>query len=307
MLDLNDFQYFVQVVDHGGFTAAENALRIAKSTLSNRVQQLEAHLGVRLLNRTSRHFAMTDAGAEFYRYAISMLQEAERAENAMRHRLTEPAGTVRLTAAVATMHFAMREMVADFLIKHPKINVVAHATADLVDIVGDSYDVAVRSHLGPLPDSSLVQRRLAQAPWFLFAGASYLEANPTPKDPHDLAGHSSLYVMRAGVAPGMAPVWRLVHSNNGEDEFVVPLTPRLLSDDTAGLKQAAMAGLGIVALPGYMCRDELRSGALKRVLPDWLAGVSTLTALVPYRQGLLPSVRAFIDHLAAEFPNAVLL
>lgn len=225
----------------------------------------------------------------------------------MRHRLTEPAGTVRLTAAVATMHFAMREMVADFLIKHPKINVVAHATADLVDIVGDSYDVAVRSHLGPLPDSSLVQRRLAQAPWFLFAGASYLEANPTPKDPHDLAGHSSLYVMRAGVAPGMAPVWRLVHSNNGEDEFVVPLTPRLLSDDTAGLKQAAMAGLGIVALPGYMCRDELRSGALKRVLPDWLAGVSTLTALVPYRQGLLPSVRAFIDHLAAEFPNAVLL
>jgi DNA-binding transcriptional LysR family regulator len=307
VLDLNDFYYFVQVVDRGGFTAAENVLRIPKSTLSNRVQQLEARLGVRLLNRTSRRFVMTDAGGEFYRYAIVMLQEAERAENAMRHRLTEPAGTVRFTAAVATMQFAMREMVADFLIKYPKVNVIAHATADLVDIVGDNYDVAVRSHLGPLPDSTLVQRTLAQAPWFLFAGASYLEASSAPKDLHDLAGHPSLYVMRAGAAPGGPPAWRLRHSNGGEDEFVMPLMPRLLSDDTVGLKQAAMAGLGIVALPGYMCRDELRSGALKRVLPDWLAGVSALTALVPYRQGLLPSIRAFVDHLAAEFPKVVLL
>lgn len=85
------------------------------------------------------------------------------------------------------------------------------------------------------------------------------------------------------------------------------LTPRLMSDDMIGLKQAAIAGLGLIALPGYVCRDEVRSGALRRVLPAWLAGDSTITALVPYRKGLLPSVRVFIDHLAAEFPKAVLI
>ena len=85
----------------------------------------------------------------------------------------------------------------------------------------------------------------------------------------------------------------------------MPLAPRLLSDDMIGLKRAAIAGLGIVALPGYICRDELRSGALRRVLPSWLAGDSTLTALMPYRQGLLPSVRAFVEHLAADLPKAV--
>src|SRR5712675_3366696 len=114
MLDLNDFFYFVQVVDRGGFTAAGRELRISKSTLSHRLQELERSLGVRLLNRTSRRFGMTDAGAEFYRHAVAMLREAEVAETAIRHRLHEPTGSVRCTAAVATMQFAMRGLVADF-------------------------------------------------------------------------------------------------------------------------------------------------------------------------------------------------
>lgn len=138
MLDLNDFYYFVQVVDRAGFTAAGRALRIPKSTLSHRMQQLETDLGVRLLNRTSRRFRMTDAGSEFYRYAAAMLREAEQAEAAIRHRLSEPIGTVRFTASKATMQFAMRDIVPDFLVRYPKINVVAHATDDNVDIVGEA-------------------------------------------------------------------------------------------------------------------------------------------------------------------------
>jgi DNA-binding transcriptional LysR family regulator len=96
-------------------------------------------------------------------------------------------------------------------------------------------------------------------------------------------------------------------ASKAKNELVMPLKPRLLSDDMVGLKQAAIKGLGIVALPGYVCRAEVRSGALRRVLPDWIAADSTITALVPYRQGLLPSVRAFLDHIAAEFPKIVLL
>src|ERR1700752_272742 len=146
VLDFNDFYYFVQVVDRGGFTAAGRTLRIPKSTLSHRIQQLEANLGVRLLNRTSRRFGMTDAGEEFYRHAVMMLREAELAETAIRHRLNEPAGTVRPTASVATMQFAMRGLVSDFLVRHPKVNVVPHATDQYVDIVGENFDVAIRAH-----------------------------------------------------------------------------------------------------------------------------------------------------------------
>src|SRR2546426_4661940 len=128
VLDLNDFFYFVQVVDRGGFTAAGRTLRIPKSTLSHRIQQLETKLGVRLLNRTSRRFAMTNAGEEFYRHAGGMFREAELAETAIRHRLSEPTGTVRCTPAVAPLQFAIRDIVAGFLVRYPKINVVAHAT-----------------------------------------------------------------------------------------------------------------------------------------------------------------------------------
>ena len=302
MLDLNDYFFFVQVVDRGGFTAAARALRTPKSTLSHRIQQLEVNLGVRLLNRTSRRFGMTEAGEEFYRHAVVMLREAELAETATRRRLNEPIGTVRCTAAMATMQFAMPDIVADFLVRYPKVNVVAHATDRNVDIVGENYDVAIRAHSAPLPDSTLVQRTLTPAPWFLFAGSAYLDANGAPELPEDLQNHPSLFMMRTGFAAG----WRLRRTSEVKDEVILRLTPRLLSDDMIGLKQAAIAGLGVVALPGYVCREEVRSGAMRRVLPAWLADDSTITALIPYRQGLLPSVRAFLDHLAEEFPKAVL-
>jgi DNA-binding transcriptional LysR family regulator len=303
VLDLNDFFYFVQVVDRGGFTAASRTLHIPKSTLSHRIQQLETSLGLRLINRTSRRFVMTDAGEEFYRHSVAMLREAEEAETAIRHRLQEPRGMVRCTAGVATMQFAMRDTVADFLVRYPKVNVVAHVTDEYIDIVGENYDVAVRAHSDPLPDSTLVQRTLAPAPWFLFAGSAYLNGTVAPQKPQDLEKHPSLFMMRTGVAP----VWRLRHSREPRHKVVMPLTPRLLSDDMIDLKQAAIAGLGIVALPGYVCREEVQSRALERVLLTWLAGDSTITALIPYRQGLLPSVRVFIDHLAAEFPKAVVI
>jgi DNA-binding transcriptional LysR family regulator len=301
--EVNDFFYFVQVVDRGGFTAASRTLRTPKSTLSHRIQQLETNLGVRLLNRTSRRFGMTDVGEEFYRRAVLMLREAEVAETAIRHRLSEPTGTVRCTTAIATMQFAMRDAVASFLDRYPRVNLVAHATDQYVDIIGENHDVAIRAHSEPLPNSTLVQRNMTPAPWFLFAGAAYLDAQEPVNTPREVGNHPSLFMMRAGVKP----VWRLRRATRRGEEVVLRLTPRLLIDDMLSLKQAAIAGLGVVALPSYVCREDVKSGALRRVLPDWIAGESTLTALTPYRQGLLPSVRAFIEHLAAEIPKAVVI
>jgi DNA-binding transcriptional LysR family regulator len=299
MLDLNDFFYFVQVVDRGGFTAASRSLGVPKSTLSHRLRALEASLGVRLINRTSRRFSTTDIGNEFYRHAASMLAQAAAAESAVRQRLAEPSGTIRFTTAVATAQFAMKEMLPEFIRRFPKVNVVQHATDDYVDIVAESYDLAIRAHGEPLPDSTLVQRTLAPAPWFLFAGPSYLDRTGVPQSPEELARHSALFMMRRGV-----PLcWQMRHAT--KREVVVPVEPRLSSDDMVVLKQSARVGLGIVALPGYVCRADVEAGELQRVLPGWTAGDSTLTVLVPFRQGMLPSVRAFVDFISAELPKVV--
>src|ERR1700722_18563148 len=146
MLDLNDFHYFVQIVDRGGFTAASRSLGVPKSTLSHRMQQFESSLGVRLINRTARRFSTTDVGNEFYRHAVAMLAQADSAENAVRRRLSEPSGTIPFTTAVGTGQFAMKEMLPDFISRFPKDNAVQAATDGYVDIVAANYDVAIRAH-----------------------------------------------------------------------------------------------------------------------------------------------------------------
>jgi DNA-binding transcriptional LysR family regulator len=299
MLDLNDFRYFVSIVESGGITAASRILDIPKSTVSYRLQQLEAALGVRLVNRTSRSISLTDAGNAFREHAIAMLEQAEHAEAAVRERLAEPSGVIRFTTAVATSLYAIRPLLPTFLRNHPKISVIQHTSDEQVDIVGGRYDLAIRAHGGPLSDSSLVQRALAPAPWFLFAAPSYLEQRGLPVKPEDLAIHDKLSM----TTPGHPPSWKLRHPVQGD--VVLPIEPRLAGNDIVMLKAAAWDGLGIAALPAYVCRDEERSGSLKRVMPEWRAGEATITAVIPFRHGLLPSVRAFLDFLVAKVPEVI--
>jgi DNA-binding transcriptional LysR family regulator len=300
MLDLNDFFYFVQVLERGGFTAAGRALEMPKSTLSYRIQQLETKLGVRLLNRTSRHFGPTQAGEEFYRHALGVVSAAETAESVVRQRATEPSGVVRFTAAIGTAQFALRDILMSFILEHPKINLVEYLTSRHIDLLAENFDVAVRAHSGPLADSTLVSRTLAPAPWVLVAGTDFLKKTGAPRTPEDLQRLPSLFVWRANTTP----TWRL-HARDGRSEVVQPPAPRLISNDMSTLKRAAAEGMGIVALPAYLCKKELRGGELTRVLPGWLAGESTFTALLPHRRGLLPAVKLFVDYLARHLPRYV--
>ena len=299
MLDLNDFRYFVRIVESGNLTAASRTMNVPKSTVSYRLQQLETALGVRLINRTSRSQSMTDAGALFYEHAVAMLERAELAETVVRERLSEPSGTVKFTTAVATSLFALRPILPEFIRRYPKIQIVLHTSDDQVDIVGGSYDLAIRAHTGPLSDSTLVQRVLAPAPWFLFAAPAYVDQRGLPQVPEDLPVHDLLTMLRPGHPTG----WKLSHAAQGQK--VVAFEPRLSGNDLVMLKQAAEDGIGIVALPGYVCRAEERSGKLVRVLPEWMAGEANITAVIPFRHGLLPSVRAFVDYLVAEMPKLV--
>jgi DNA-binding transcriptional LysR family regulator len=302
MIDLNDIRYFVEVVDRNGFSAAGRALGVPTSTMSHRIRELERELGVALLARSSRSVSVTDAGAEFYQHAAAMLERAQDAENAIRQRMSEPAGRVRYTAAIAIAQYAMPGMVTTFLSRFPKITLEQHATDRYADLVMDRYDVAIRGHSGPLANSMLVQRPLADVPWHLFGSPGYLAERGRPSAPVELNEHSSLFMFRESVEPA----WTLVEETPEAKEVTVsPLNPRMLAACTTTLKAAACAGFGIVGLPAYICRDEVRAGALTRVLPGWLAARSTITALTPNRRGMAPAVRTFLDHLASEFPKAV--
>ncbi|NPT43074.1 LysR family transcriptional regulator [Paraburkholderia sp. 1N] len=299
MLDLNDFYYFVSVVDRGGMTAASRSLSVPKSTISYRIQQLEASLGARLINRTTRQFSVTDAGLEFYKHAALMLEKAQAAEAIVKGRLVEPGGIVRVTTAVAIAEFATAKVLPEFLGRYPKINVIQHVTDASVDIVAENFDLAIRAHSNSLPDSNLIKRTLGFAPWRLFAGQRYVKEFGMPNSPEQLAHHNGLFMMRTGVQP----TWLLRRSDGIEHR--VPLRPRVMTNDMVGLKAAAQMGLGIVALPAYICREDVISGRLQPVLPEWSAGESTLTALLPFRHGVLPSVRAYLDFLISEIPKAL--
>jgi len=304
VIDLNDFRYFVEIVDRGGYTAAAEALNLSTSTLSLRIQQLEKHLGVALLIRTSRTVQMSEAGQEFYTHAIAMTERAREAEVSIRERQAEASGVVRYTTAAAISQFAMADMLNDFLTKYPKVTLIQHLREDFADIVTDRYDVAIRGHTTPLPDSTLVKRKLAESPWFLFASPAYLAKRGEPKMPEELAHHWGLFVEVAG-APQR---WELSQSTDGSRiVLATQVVPRLVGTCMLTLKNAAIAGVGITALPAYICRDEVRSGILKRVLAPWVAARSTITALMPSRRGTGAAARAFVDHITAAFPAAVSL
>ncbi|MEM7349810.1 MAG: LysR substrate-binding domain-containing protein [Acidobacteriota bacterium] len=298
-MDLNDYLYFVHVVEQRGFTAAGRFLGLPKSRLSRHVQQLEERLGVRLIQRTSRQFVVTEIGEVFYRYAREAIDDVEAAEAEVKRQTNTLSGRVRLYCSVGMARFALADLVADFLVDHPKIDLIQNVTNETIDPIEAGVDIVLRGHVGPLPDSSLIQRRVVRAPWYLFAGPAYFERADLPADPDELKKHSGLKV---GCKNEIGQ-WSL----RGPDgaRAVIPFSPRLCSDDMSTLKHAAAAGLGIVALPGYVCRREVEAGDLVCVLPDWIAADAQLSMLMPTRRGRLPAVEAFADHLYRGLPGFV--
>jgi DNA-binding transcriptional LysR family regulator len=294
MLDLNGVYYFVQIVERQGFSAASKELKIPKSSLSRRVQELEAHLGARLIHRTSRRFAVTDAGLEFYRHGRAMLGEAEAAEQSVKRRVVEPQGPVRITCPVAVSQYVIADIFPQFYAQFPKVEIVEHATNRYVDLIEEGFDFALRAHSQPLPDSSLIQRSVAKTPWALFAGRSYVERYGVPSSPGELSHHTGLLLKNMT----SDNCWRLRQDRS--EVITIPFKPKLDTDDIRTLKIAAEAGIGIVALPTYLCETEIDQAKLVPILPQWTAGYATMTLLAPSPRGFLPSVRALWNFLALE-------
>lgn len=300
-MNMNGYFYFVHVVEKKGFAPAGRALSIPKSRLSRHISQLEDQLGVRLIQRTSRQFKVTEMGEAIYQHARKAVDEIEAVNTAIEASSNILTGKVRLTCSVGMAQFALSPLVSHFLKLHPQVEIIQQVTNQTVDLIDSGVDMAIRAHTAPLPDSTLVHRRLATVSWGLLASQSYLEQAGIPITPEELDGHAGL---KLGWKPETGH-WVLKAADGST--FSKPYQPLLCSDDMVTLKQTASAGLGIVGLPLYTCREELRANRLVRVLPDWTAGIAEISLLMPSRQGVPPTVSSFANFVREELPKVVAL
>ncbi|WP_291717065.1 LysR substrate-binding domain-containing protein [Magnetospirillum sp. 64-120] len=298
MRDLNDLYYFTQVVEHGGFSAAGRALGVPKSKLSRRVAQLEDSLGVRLLQRSSRRFALTEMGQAYYRHCRAMVVEAEAAEEVIEHSQAEPQGTIRLSCPVTLVQVRLAPVVTRFLAENPKVRIHIDATNRRVDLIEDGIDIAFRVRKPPLEDSGLIIKVLEQDDVYLVGAPSLLDEYGRPQILEELSNLPSLGMTRAGDRH----VWQLAGPEDSRRD--VSHHPRLVTDDMVALLDAARAGIGVVQLPALMVEADLAEGRLERILPGWETPQGLIHAVFPSRRGLVPAVRLFLDYLGKNWARA---
>ncbi len=294
MQDLNDLYYFAKVVEAGGFAAAGRVLGIPKSRLSRRIAELEARLGASLLQRTTRKLALTAVGERYLVHCQAMLLEAEMADEAVASLSAEPRGRLRVSCPVGMVHWNLSSVVNDFLINHPLVQLELILVNRRVDLVNEGIDVALRVRDVGDEDPNLIVRQLSPARALLVATPA-LVANRDIEHPRDLA---RLPVLGAAGADRKVR-FQLLHHDGEQCE--VALEPRLVVDDFPIRKNAALQGLGFTLLPLMNCHAELASGQLIELLPDWSLPGGNLQAAYTQRRGMLPAVRAWIEHVSAAF------
>jgi len=289
-MDLSAITVFLRVIQGGSFSAAARQLAMPKSTVSRKIAELEAQVGARLLQRTTRKLGLTDVGRIFYEHAVRIVAEVDEAAQAVGRMQAAPRGLLRVTAPLA---FGMLgPIVAEYLRKHEEVQLELHCTDRTVDIVDERFDIAIRA--GRLADSSLTARTLGSIKRVLIAAPGYCRAHGTPRAPADLAEHVCL-VFGAGAAPD---VWTL---ESGGKRAEVRVTPRLTLNDPEVLRGATLAGVGIALLPEFVCAEDIRAKRLRHVLPDWGSAATPVHAVYPTARLLSPAAAAFIELVRQRF------
>lgn len=293
---LTEMEAFVRVVDLGGFTDAARKMGVSKSAISKHVSALEARLGARLLNRTTRRVNPTEIGLAYYDRATRVLSEATEADAMAASMQGTPQGELRVSAPLS---FGIRHLgpaVSDFLNAYPEVAVRVSLDDRFVELVAEGYDLALR--VGALPDSTLIARKLAETALMLVASPAYLRRAGTPQSIEALADHQLLHY--SNLASGHS--WRL-RSPNG-DERQVRAVGRLTVNNGDALLRAACDGLGIALSPAFICAEALRTGAVVEVLPTARPQPLGLWAVYPAGRFTQPKLRAFVDFLAERFKTA---
>lgn len=280
-----------RVVELGSFTAAGNALGVSHSIVSRQVRQLENQLGVQLLNRTTRRFALTAAGHDYYLASRDILDALDAADRAVASHQLQPAGVLRINAPMAYGALELAGWLPRFAERYPQLQLDLVCNDRMVDLIDEGFDVALRiSHA--LPDSTLVARKLATSAMAAVAAPSYLARHGAPRTPQDLTHHDCLRYTLAE----KPDLWTFQDADGAS--HAVAVRGSLQANTGIALRAAAIGGMGIAATAAFIVRDALRDGALAPVLPGYRLAPRALYALYPKSRHLSPKVRCFIDFAA---------
>jgi DNA-binding transcriptional LysR family regulator len=260
--------------------------------VSTHIRALERHLGVRLLNRTTRRVSATEVGRNYYEDCLRILHEVEEAERAAGDLQGAPRGRIRLTAP---MTFGIRQLgplIANYLEAYPNVSINLSLDDRKIDLVEEGFDLAI--HVGELADSSLIARRVTLAPAILCASRDYVGKYGAPKAPHDLLRHDCL-----AYGSGARAEWRFIGSD-GAEESVAP-SGRFLANNGDALRKLALRGLGIILAPEFIVEEDLKAGNLIALMPDYNTVPFPFHAVYPHSSYLSAKVRTFVDFLVSEF------
>lgn len=299
MQDLNDIAFFVAVVENKGFSAAARALGLPKSTLSRRVGQLEERLGIRLLERSTRHFRLTDAGNSYFEKARAILDELDAADRELAQMRAGPCGIVRLAAPLASAQYLLPQILPDFLKRYPMIKVQVMVTDRPVDLFEDKIDIAIRART-ELGNEMLTMRKLATSYRILVASPTFVaEHDIKGDDPKILSGLAFLSSNENAVRQSFTLV-----GPSGERQ-AVGFEPRLWTTDFNLVRESAIAGLGIAFLPLQVVQVALEDGRLIRVLPGWQSEPATIHLVFASQKSLTPAGRLLVEYLAEQMEPAI--
>lgn len=285
-------EVFAKVAETGSFAAAADYIGVSAAMIGKHVRQLEDHLGVKLINRTTRRQSLTDAGKDFLERVRVVLAEVEAAEALAAESRARPRGELRINAPYTFGAYAVAPALHDYMADNPDVTVRLTLSDRLVDLVDEGYDCVFR--VGPLADSSLIARKLRPFRYGACASPAYLAARGAPAAPGDLAGHDCLGFSGSAIET----VWRF---SGPEGEIAVPIRPHLSVNSGEALRRAALAGLGIIVQAEELTREDVAAGSLVRVLPDWEPSPRPMHLLFAPDRRLTPKLRSFIEFSARRF------
>lgn len=290
---LKAIESFVRIAQTGSLSKAAQDLGTSRALISSHLKQLEDHLGVRLINRTTRQLSLTESGQEYLAFCQSTLAAFDEAEQSLARSREEPRGRLKILASMAFANIHLAPVAAEFSLAHPDIQ-ISLITTDTsfspLELIEQGYDLAV--WMRPIEDMSIISTKLGEVRWPALASPAYLEKHGTPQDPQELVHHTCL--LHRSIAPDS--VWRFT----GPDEAVtVKVAGPLLTNSVFALRASALAGVGITLLPTYFIQDEIESGKLVELFPDHGAPRRPIYILYPHAQYLPLKTRLFIDFLRA--------
>jgi DNA-binding transcriptional LysR family regulator len=296
--NLNDLLIFSQVVDNNGFTGAARALGVARSSICRRVGQLEEQLGVRLVQRSTRHFAVTDIGIELHVHCLKMISEAKAVYDRAACAKARPSGLIRVSCPAIVAQLLIAPLMPAFVEQNPDVRLALEATNRKIDI-DDNFDVCIRVRQVPSEDSGMIMRSLGIVQQVLIASPEFIAHHGRPLTP---AAAAALPTLSYGSLQG-PHVWKLVDQDG--QEMQIRHEPKFAADDMSLVRQSAVRGIGIAQLPLSVCVNELRDGQLEILLPEFPAPLLEIQLVFPSRRGMLPSVRSFIDLLSGHCVSEV--